>query len=440
MKKIVIFILCFSFIIPFFSPPENPVFIDGVTIHGYDVSGLTKDQAREKLSPYLKEILKQEIILTAPENKQIWITTYQDMGIKLNLEEAIDEGLVIGNKGFIFKRWWEIIKVRKEKYNIPLKIKIEDEIAIKEIEKLTTSLVKKPKDAKLVITPDNKVTIRPDISGVGIDINRMINNLKQNIKLQGPISIKVLTREVKAKTTAQSLKELKIEFLLGQFTTWYNPRKKNRAENIRKAAQALDNFMLPPQKEFSFNAIVGPRTKEAGYNEAPIILNNRFTQGLGGGVCQVSSTLYNVLLRGNITVTERHPHSLPVHYVPKGMDAAVVYGFKDLKFINNTKGYILIKTYVGQGSLTIKLFGPKKDDNEVELLSIVEKTILPKTIVKSRPDLLTGQVIVKQHGEEGYIVRVERIIRDKNKNVLVHELLTRDYYPPVDKVIFTSSN
>ena len=177
--------------------------------------------------------------------------------------------------------------------------------------------------------------------------------------------------------------------------------------------------------------MVGPRTKEAGYNDAPIILNNKYVEGIGGGVCQVSSTLYNVLLRTNLIITERHPHSLPVQYVPKGMDASVVYGLKDLKFINNTKGHLLFKTYVGQGSLTVKLFGSAGEEHNIEVVGIIEKTFVPKTIVKTKEDLLIGQVVVEQHGVEGYLVRVERIIKDNNQKILVREILSRDYYPPL---------
>ena len=152
----------------------------------------------------------------------------------------------------------------------------------------------------------------------------MLKELENKLKLQGPLSISVQTKEAKAKITEEDLKKLKIEKLYGQFTTWFNPAKKSRTQNIIKAAQALNDYFLAPGQEFSFNEVVGPRTKEAGYNEAPIILNNQFVEGIGGGVCQVSSTLYNVLLRTNLPITERHPHSLPVRYVPKGMDAAVV--------------------------------------------------------------------------------------------------------------------
>ena len=156
--------------------------------------------------------------------------------------------------------------------------------------RLTKSLVKDPQEARITINSQNKVIIIPDISGIGIDLESILNQLETNLKLQGPLNVVIKTKEIKAKLTSEDIRKMNVETLLGQFTTWFNPQKKNRSQNIKKAAQALDEFLLEPGEEFSFNEIVGPRTKEAGYNDAPIILNNQFVEGIGGGVCQVSST------------------------------------------------------------------------------------------------------------------------------------------------------
>lgn len=439
MKKILIIVFFIFFIIPNFALAQEPVFINGISIQGIEVSGLSRLEAKQKIEPYIQKILNQEVIIQSPDKNKIWLSTYKEMGINIDLEKALNEGLAQGNQGFIFKRWWDRLIIKKEGYEIPLTLEIQKSISVQRILILTQELVVLPRDAKFKITARNEVIIEPDVSGIDIDTEKMLKELENKLKLQGPLSISVQTKEAKAKITEEDLKKLKIEKLYGQFTTWFNPAKKSRTQNIIKAAQALNDYFLAPGQEFSFNEVVGPRTKEAGYNEAPIILNNQFVEGIGGGVCQVSSTLYNVLLRTNLPITERHPHSLPVRYVPKGMDAAVVYGLKDLKFINNTNGHLMLKAYVGQGSLTIKLFGSAEETNTVEVVSIVEKTFMPKTIVKTKEDLLTGQVVVEQHGEEGYLVRVERIVRDKNQKILVHEILSRDYYPPIDKVILMAN-
>lgn len=438
MKKIIL-LLCFISFITFFPSVQSPTFIKGITINGIDVEGLTVAEAKEKLKPLVEKVESQEVILVSPAEEKIWLTDYKKMGIKCNLEKALNEGIVKGNKGNLCKRWWEKIKGRTKGYDIPLTLGIDEKVAEQEISNLTQSLVREPVDAKLVVHPDNTIEIKPDSFGLCADTQLMIADLKNKLKLQGPISIGVKLKEVQPKVTQKDIEKLKIEKLLGQFTTWFNPQQKNRSHNIKLAAQALDNYLLPPNEEFSFNDIVGPRTKEAGYNEAPIILNNRFAQGVGGGVCQVSSTLYNVLLRANLPVTERHAHTLPVHYVPKGMDAAVVYGIKDLKFINNTPGHILIKTYVWQGGLTIKLFGSRDEEVQIELQSIIEETVPPDTIVKKGKLEAEGNIVVEQEGSPGFVVRVERIIRNKENKIIIHEIISRDFYFPVEKIIVISN-
>jgi vancomycin resistance protein YoaR len=121
--------------------------------------------------------------------------------------------------------------------------------------------------------------------------------------------------------------------------------------------EALDGVVLTPGEEFSFNKTVGERTASAGYKEALIIVNDEFVPGLGGGVCQVSSTLYNAVENANLTITERHPHSLEITYVPPGQDATVAYPYLDFKFANNTSGLLLIRSSIHGNTLTFELYG-----------------------------------------------------------------------------------
>lgn len=150
---------------------------------------------------------------------------------------------------------------------------------------------------------------------------------------------------------------------MAQYTTYFDTRLINRTENIRLAAKALDGKILAPGERFSFNQSVGERTAQAGYKEALIIEGDSFTPGLGGGVCQVSSTLYNAVILAHLEIIERHPHSLPISYVPPGQDATVAYPELDFKFKNNTKAYILIRSSVEGNSLTFKLYKKTKNQN-----------------------------------------------------------------------------
>lgn len=144
--------------------------------------------------------------------------------------------------------------------------------------------------------------------------------------------------------------------LLAQYTTYFDSNQVNRTENIRLSAKALEGKLLAPGERFSFNESVGERTAEAGYKEAMIIVGKEFVPGLGGGVCQVSSTLYNAVRLAGLEILERHAHSLEITYVPYGQDATVAYGVLDFKFRNNTDNYLLIRSSVEENTLAFQLY------------------------------------------------------------------------------------
>ncbi|MDQ7095666.1 cell wall-binding repeat-containing protein [Desulfosporosinus sp. PR] len=148
---------------------------------------------------------------------------------------------------------------------------------------------------------------------------------------------------------------------IAQYSTQFDATLVNRTENLCLAAKALNGKLLAPGERFSFNKSVGERTAEAGYKEALIIEGNTFTPGLGGGVCQVSSTLYNAVVLAHLEVLERHPHTLPVGYVPSGQDATVAYPVLDFKFRNSTDSYLLIRSLIEGNTLTFQLY--KKTGN-----------------------------------------------------------------------------
>lgn len=143
--------------------------------------------------------------------------------------------------------------------------------------------------------------------------------------------------------------------LISEYTTYFNAQDVNRTENIRLAAKAIDGKVLGPGEVFSFNETVGQRTEEAGYKQAIIIQGRTFVLGLGGGICQVSSTLYNAVDLAQLEILERHHHSLRVDYVPPGKDAAVYYGVLDFRFRNNTKENLVIRTSVVDNAVTMKI-------------------------------------------------------------------------------------
>lgn len=161
---------------------------------------------------------------------------------------------------------------------------------------------------------------------------------------------------IKLSLTIQKPTVEKSAGLIAQYSTHFDSTLVNRTENIRLAAKVLDGKLLTPGERFSFNESVGERTAEAGYKEAMIIVGNTFTPGLGGGVCQVSSNLYNAVILADLEILERHRHSLTVDYVPPGQDATVAYPELDFKFRNSTDANLLIRSYIDGNTLHFELY------------------------------------------------------------------------------------
>jgi len=159
----------------------------------------------------------------------------------------------------------------------------------------------------------------------------------------------------------------KIQSILGDYTTYFNAQDVPRTKNVRLAALALNNHLIPPGKEFSFNDVVGERTEAAGYLPAFIFAGQSVIKGDGGGICQDSSTLIEAVRQARLTIVEQHNHSLPVAYVSKGQDTTVSYGILDFRFRNDTNGYLLISASLGEDWLRIRLFGLADDKHPVLL-------------------------------------------------------------------------
>jgi vancomycin resistance protein YoaR len=222
---------------------------------------------------------------------------------------------------------------------------------------------------------------------------------------------------------------MKVTGLLASYTTRFDPTNTNRMKNIQLAVQTLDGYLLAPGEVFSFNAAVGPRTPEAGYVEALVIENQEFVPGVGGGVCQVSTTLYNAVLRADLEVVERRQHSRRVHYVPCGADATVSDYFIDLKFKNNTSAYVVIKSMTTPGRVTFKLFGYHEMAPRVDLESIMEEEIPYETKEIEDPTLPQGKVLVEKEGGFGCRVRVVRRVTFPDGGYRA-ETISQDFYPP----------
>ena len=291
-------------------------------------------------------------------------------------------------------------------------------------------------EASLFVDEQVQIQIQPHQEGRVLDLDSLITRLGNPSLYQEscPLPVKVVMPRV----TAQELADRAPTRLWSEYTTKLADIP-DRTENVRVSSGKLDGLLIAPGAEVSFNEAVGPREMREGYRAAQIIVGGKFEPGLGGGVCQVSSTFYNTILLAGLKITERHNHSVRIAYVPLGRDATVVYGQKDLKFVNTSGGYLLVKTKLEGLDLTISLYGsPVKVDDGVEVFTEVIKTIPPKKNVLLDNSLAPGEEKRIEKGSSGYISATYRAITSGGNRTI--ELISQDYYSPVHTIIARGPN
>ena len=223
--------------------------------------------------------------------------------------------------------------------------------------------------------------------------------------------------------------------LIAKFATYYGDSSENRKHNIALAASAIDGVLLPPEEEFSFNDTVGARTEERGYKAAFVINDGAFVEGVGGGVCQVSGTLYNCALLADLAVTCVHPHSLPVSYVAPSFDA-MVSSWSDLRFVNTLSAPVTLKMTADGQYLRAEIYGVKGEFS-VRRRSETLGEIPFETERLTDTSLAPGEERVEAAGKNG--LRSEGWLEYFRDGALVRTLrIRRDTYLPQKRIVFTN--
>lgn len=372
-----------------------------VTAGNIDLGGLNREQGIKKLREYSRQL-----------NKQCVFLTYEDLVRELSLDEIgieLDEGMVmeqalkIGHKGPAWERWREMRRAREKGIQILLVIYLDRDKLCNRVDMLFSDIIRTPVDASFKIADNNQISIIPGQNGLVIDYDTLYKDLIKILSTgHEPYSLRVPLEDAPPSRTVEDLESMGLNGLLSAYTTWFDPSQVDRTYNIRVAAAALDELLVPPGKEVSFNKVVGPRSTEAGYKRATVIVDNEFVDGIGGGVCQVSTTIYNAVLLADLEVTCRSNHSIPVSYIPLGRDAAVAYDYLDFCFVNNSNSYILIKSSLGYDNVTFKIFGNTEYKKDVSIKTWVTEVLEPAKIYEENEDLPIGEEVIKQEGRQGF--------------------------------------
>ena len=492
---IVIILAILSFIFGLITSQSNKI-ISGITVNGVDISNLSKESADMKLNLALKANGEDEITLKNGEYTKT--ISLKDIDFEYDIQKTVDAAFAVGrSEGNIFSNNFKVIstffskkninpnvKYNESKLNdlintlneeipdraIPSGYEIEDtnlnvkpgtsgylvskeeftaklinsiiynsntiDIPTKKVEaeeididKIYASVHKDPVDASFTQDPF-EIHREQD----GIDFAISIEEAKELAK-QHPEGFTIPLKITPPAVTVKNLPQEAFPNQLGTYTTSYASSSANRANNVDLAAEAINGLVLMPGEEFSYNQSVDQRTPARGYKQAGVYVNGKVETDYGGGICQVSSTLYNAVLLADLEVTARTNHYFYPGYVPVGLDATVSWGAPDFRFKNNKDFPIRISTHTANRELEVSIYGVKKNDEyEVKIVSYTTGYIGPGTEYQDDSSLPAGATRVVSGGSSGLRSEAYKVYM-KDGNEVSRTLISADTYHPHNQVV-----
>ena len=298
-----------------------------------------------------------------------------------------------------------------------------------DLDKVYSEVHTEPKDAYYTKDP---FTLYPHVDGIDFDISmEEAKKLLEENKEEYVIPLKITKPDI----TTDEIGSEGFPDLLGTYKTYYNSSNKDRTTNLRLASNKIDGTVLMPGETFSYNKVVGERTIAAGYKEAPIYAGGKVVDGIGGGICQVSSTLYNAVIFANLDIVSRTNHRFVPSYVTAGRDATVVYGSIDFKFKNTRKYPIKIESSVSGGVAKVSIYGMKEEkEYDVKIETKITGSIPTKTVYEEDSTLPAGKEKVVQKGHKGTYSEAYKVVYYNGK-VVSRTLLSKDKYSAMETII-----
>ncbi len=475
---------------------NNTKIVNGVKIEGIDVSGLSREEAKAKFESVYNEKKQKDILLKYKDYDATINPELIDASYDIN--SAVDEAISLGKDSNIIINNYNILFAIIGQKNIKINMTINEEETNKTIDSIGSNIpgaVVEPdyyrEDDKLIITKGKE--------GLKIDNEKLIQKIKNNLKdinsKENYIEIPVITKKPEqidiekiheevykevqdayytkdpftihpevegvdfnveeAKALLQEDKEqYEIQLsitkpnvttsqigseafpnLLSTYSTKYDGGNIDRTTNLRIACKKINDKVILPGETFSYNKTLGERTSAAGYKYAKVYENGEVVDGIGGGICQISSTLYNSVLMANMEVTERRNHQFITSYTPAGRDATVVYGLTDFKFKNTRNYAVKIKASCSNGIATISIYGIKEENEYTVSFSTKTISTIPYTVkYVNDSTLAAGTEKVKQAGANGMITETY-IIKSLNGKVVSSKLLSKDTYNAMQRII-----
>jgi len=371
-------------------------FYAGVEVDGIPLEGMTKEEALSEVQAQNQPNLdKIKIVLTHEDKK--WEFGYQDINAHINIDEVVEEAYLVGRQGTVLERLKEIYHTSNEPRKFQTTLTYDVSQLKDEIESIASEINEEPVDATIEFHPDKKekFSFTPEKMGKGMLTDRTLEELIARVDAGDFSPYEIPTEELHPKYTLDEVKTWtsRIAYYSTKLTN-----NSNRNHNIRLSSQAFYNVRVDPGEVYSFNEATGPRGAKEGYKPAAVIKDgNRFEDEPGGGNCQSSTTLYGAVLRADLEIVERLPHSIPSTYTAIGTDATVNYPYADFKFRNNKDTPIFITRYISGGKLHVEIYGKPSDEfDKVEIISYeTGRSKVPEYKIVQDPNLYEGQEVVE---------------------------------------------
>lgn len=337
---------------------NSNLIVKGVKAEGFEIAGMTENGARNHFSTIANERAKP---LNFTYGEQTFTIKPDEIKLTPNVDEATQEAYRYGRSSSSFvANMQEQIRCALNGRNITLSAKYDENLLNEKLNTIANQINRQPVNAYVELGYDGSILKYAGVIGKKLDTEKIAESLKNPLtKLNIPNSIELIPEDIMPFITTEDVTP--IDSIIGQYSTTFNPG--DRGDNIAIAAYALNDKLVKPGWSFSFNDTVGQRTYSAGYKNAGVIINGKPEVDVGGGVCQVSSTLYNAVLLAGLTPTVRTPHFFPSTYVAPGRDATVADGIIDFQFRNDLPHnvYLLSSTY--GSTLTVYVLGTHSDLN-----------------------------------------------------------------------------
>lgn len=400
------------------------IFIDDV-----DVSGMTPAQAVNAVEQAHTRTLKGLYYTITAEEDSLDINAAL-LPISFDTRETVLEALSLK------RHWPEGIEPRRLYTSMGADI---DELR-KALEELSSELQYEAIDATATYSPEKGFTYTDHADGRALDYEHLCGSVHELIIGGKGGSVSAVTSSVPAKYTSDMARE--DTTLISEFTTSFSGStygKANRVFNIVKAASLIDGKTIAPGEEFDTNATLGPRNEETGWKTAAGIRDGAYVQEYGGGVCQVSTTLYNAALMADLDITERHHHSWPLGYVDIGRDATISTGGPNLRFVNSGPAPITISAIADKENktVTVRIYGrPLKDGMRIELTSKKTATLSsPGTETVYDPSLAPGESKTVRKARRGSVAQTHKLYYSADGELIDKVLVTEDKYRSISGIV-----